>query len=97
MDQRARLTPLGAVLLGLGVVAIVAVIVGSTAVQAIGLLFVVLVVLFVAADQLPLRTARGGPIGQSRPDVLADHRAENRAEAAKIARAEQRRTRPRDR
>jgi hypothetical protein len=96
MDQRVRLTPLGAVLLGLGVVAIVAVVVGSTTVQAIGLVVVVLVVLFVAADQLPLRTARGGPISPDRADGLADGRAQNHAEAARLDRAEERRTRPRE-
>ncbi len=94
MDQRARLTPLGAVLLGLAAAGIVAVIVGSTAVQAIGLLVVVLVVLFVAADQLPLRTARGGPIRHAGLEMRPDRRGEDHAEAARKAVADEPRTRP---
>jgi hypothetical protein len=76
MDSRHRLTPLGAVLLALIAGGIIAVIVGSRPVQAVGLLVLVLVVVFIAADQLAVRSGRADMMSQVRADTLPEHRLE---------------------
>lgn len=53
VDRRARLTPVGAVLLGLLAASMVAVFVGSRTLQALGFVVIVVIVLILLADQLP--------------------------------------------
>jgi hypothetical protein len=61
---RARLTGFGAVLLGLLVAAIIAVIAGSQTIQAIGFVVIVIVVLVIVGDRLPrLRFGGGHDLG----------------------------------
>jgi uncharacterized protein YacL len=57
MNRIGRLTPVGAVLLGLLIAAIVAAIIGSRPVQAIGLIVAILVALVLVIDLAP-RTIR---------------------------------------
>lgn len=63
VSRRVRLTPLGAAIIGLLAAAIVALIVGSHTLQAVGFVVALIVVLVLVADNLP-RSARpdgGGP------------------------------------
>jgi uncharacterized protein YacL len=53
MNHTGRLTPVGAVLLGLLIAGIVAAIIGSRPVQAIGLIVVILVALVLVIDLAP--------------------------------------------
>ncbi len=53
MKRLGRLTPIGAVVLGLLLAGIVAVLVGSKPVQAIGLIVVILVLLVLVVDLAP--------------------------------------------
>jgi uncharacterized membrane protein (UPF0136 family) len=53
MNRIGRLTPVGAVLLGLLVAGVVAAIIGSRAVQAIGLIVAILVALVLLVDLAP--------------------------------------------
>jgi hypothetical protein len=62
MEGRTRLTPVGAVLLGLLALSIVAVIAGSRTLQAIGFVLIVLIVLLLIAEKLPrMRLFGKGP------------------------------------
>jgi uncharacterized membrane protein len=63
-NGRVRLTGLGAALLGLLLAAILAVLIGSQTVQAIGFVVIVIVVLVIAGDRLPrLRFGGGHDLG----------------------------------
>ena len=64
MDRRARLTPLGGVLLVLLVTALVALFVGSRTVQGVGFVVALIVSLVLLADYLPrMRVLGGNPMG----------------------------------
>jgi membrane protein implicated in regulation of membrane protease activity len=79
VDRRARLTPLGGVLLVLLLLAIVAVVFGSRALQTLGFIVLVVALLVLVADRLP----RLRFFGRSPSDVLPtpeqDRRARERA------------------
>lgn len=85
MDGRARLTPLGAVLLVLLAAGVLALLVGSALLQALGAIVVVVVILAIAMPALG--AGRSGVMTTQR--VLPDHDLEEReraGEAAAIAR-----------
>ncbi|HUO73286.1 MAG TPA: hypothetical protein VMU39_21125 [Solirubrobacteraceae bacterium] len=53
MKRRVRLTPIGAILIGLLVAGIVGLLVGSHTLQAVGFVVVLIVLLLLVAENLP--------------------------------------------
>jgi hypothetical protein len=78
VDRRARLTPVGAVLLGLLVAAIVALFVGSKVLQTLGFIVIVLVVLVLVGDQLPRLRVFGKTPADTLPTPETDRRRARR-------------------
>jgi hypothetical protein len=60
MNAHVKLTPIGAVLLGLLVLALVALFVGSSTLQAIGFVVALIVILVLIGDRLPRMRFGGG-------------------------------------
>jgi hypothetical protein len=68
VNGRARLTPIGAVLLTVLVAALVALFVGSRTVQGVGFVVALIVILILLADHLPrMRVLGGNPMGVAPP------------------------------
>jgi hypothetical protein len=78
MKAHAKLTPLGGVLLSLLTLAVVAVAVGSSTLQAIGFVVALILVIVLVADRLPrMRVGGGHDLGLDAPTLrrrgAADH------------------------
>jgi hypothetical protein len=60
MKAHAKLTPIGAVLLALLALSLVAVFIGSSTLQAVGFVVALIVILVLVADRLPRMRVGGG-------------------------------------
>jgi hypothetical protein len=79
MKAHAKLTPIGAMLLALLALSLVAVFVGSSTLQAIGFVVALIVILVLIADRLPrMRVGGGHDLGFASEDVHRRHAASRR-------------------
>jgi hypothetical protein len=70
MKNQIRLTPIGAVLLAMLVLSLVAVFLGSSTLQAIGFVVALIVILILIADRLPrMRVGGGHDLGLDSPHL----------------------------
>jgi hypothetical protein len=70
MDQRTRLTPLGAVLILLLLASIAALFLGSKGLQAAGFVVALIVIIVLIADRLPrMRVGGGHDLGMDAPTL----------------------------